>query len=240
MFGRKCPSCGEKIGREFNFCPICGHDLKSKKDGGLLDDIDENSSMFNEIKLPFGFNALFNRLTREIDKQLRDFDKVIGENKQSSEKQMMPRKIYRSNIIPLDKSGISISISSSSGKEPIIRVKTYGMPKGKSQDIEGFAKKAPKAEPVKLTKTQETKLATLPKQEPETKVRRLADKVIYEIALPGVKDKKDIIIQKLENSIEIKAFGKDKAFFKLIPVSLPIKKYDFRDGKLIIELKPEA
>src|SRR3989344_3748821 len=48
-------------------------------------------------------------------------------------------------------------------------------------------------------------------------IRRFADRVVYEIALPGVKSIKDISITKLENSIEIKAVSKDKAYFKLIP-----------------------
>ena len=45
-------------------------------------------------------------------------------------------------------------------------------------------------------------------------------------------------IIRLENSIEIKALAKDKAYFKLIPISLPIKDYIIEDERLIIELIP--
>ena len=81
------------------------------------------------------------------------------------------------------------------------------------------------------------KRSKLPKHEPSANVRRLTDKIVYEIDVPGVK-KEDIMITKLHNSIEIKAFAKDKAYFKLIPISLPIIKSELKNGKLILELKP--
>ena len=56
--------------------------------------------------------------------------------------------------------------------------------------------------------------------------------------MPGVTNLKDIMINKLQNSIEIRAFAKDKAYFKLIPVALAIKKYGLEHEKLILELKP--
>jgi hypothetical protein len=66
----------------------------------------------------------------------------------------------------------------------------------------------------------------------------MTNKIIYEVDLPGVKNEKDIIITKLENSIEIKAFTKDTAYLKLIPISLPIKNYFLEKNKLILELTP--
>ena len=47
---------------------------------------------------------------------------------------------------------------------------------------------------------------------------------------------KDVIINKLENSIEIKAFTKEKVYVKLLPVNLPVLNYKLKDGKLILEL----
>jgi hypothetical protein len=67
----------------------------------------------------------------------------------------------------------------------------------------------------------------------------LTNKIVYEIDLPGVTNVKDVIINRLENSIEVKAFAKDKAYFKLIPLSLPIERYHLKEGKLVLELKPE-
>ena len=47
-------------------------------------------------------------------------------------------------------------------------------------------------------------------------------------------------INKLNNSIEVKAFSDNNVYFKLIPVSLPIERYYLKEGKLVIELKPQA
>ena len=41
---------------------------------------------------------------------------------------------------------------------------------------------------------------------------------------------------KLENSIEIKALAKNKAYVKRIPINLPIINYDFSKEKLVLEL----
>ena len=80
-------------------------------------------------------------------------------------------------------------------------------------------------------------MAALPKEEPQTTVRRLTDRIVYEIELPGV-EKDNLVITKLHNSIEIKAFSKDKTYFKLLPVSFHILGSKLEEGKLVLELKP--
>ena len=82
------------------------------------------------------------------------------------------------------------------------------------------------------------KLSSLPREEPPASVRRLTDKIIYEMDMPGVEEK-NVWITRLQNSIEIKALAKDKAYFKLIPFKLPIIRSHVKDGKLVLELKPE-
>lgn len=76
-----------------------------------------------------------------------------------------------------------------------------------------------------------------PKQEPATKVKRLGNKLIYEINIPEVKSIENISIMKLEESIEIKALSKDKAYKKIIPLNLEITNYDLSDEKLILEME---
>jgi len=76
----------------------------------------------------------------------------------------------------------------------------------------------------------------LSKKEPETKIRRLSDKVVYEINMPGVESPKDVSITPLENSIEIKAVGRKYAYSKIIPVNMPIINYKIEDNRLILEL----
>ncbi|MBU2496838.1 MAG: hypothetical protein KJ767_02160, partial [Nanoarchaeota archaeon] len=89
----------------------------------------------------------------------------------------------------------------------------------------------------KVSKEDAERYSKLPRKEAETNVKRLSDGIIYEISMPDVSDIKDIFINKLHNSIEVKAFGKDTAYLKLIPVDLDIKRSYFKDGKLILELK---
>ncbi len=217
MFKIRCPRCNSKISRNFDFCPYCGQRISNKREPqGLLDEIDEN--MLN-IKVPFGFNSLF----KEIEKQFKELDKSFGD--------MDEEKLKR---LPIS-SGISISISSDGG-EPRIKVKRLG---GKEERVENIEEK-PVKQTRQLSKKEEEQFSRLPKTEPETTVRRLTDKIVYEVNLPGVNSIKSISIRQLENSIEVRAFGKNKAFFKLIPVSLPLIKYFLKEGKLFLELKPAA
>jgi HSP20 family molecular chaperone IbpA len=77
----------------------------------------------------------------------------------------------------------------------------------------------------------------LEKKEPSTSIRRLSNKIIYELNVPGVESINDISIIQLENSIEIKAIGKKFGYEKILPVSFPISNYYISEGKLILELK---
>ncbi|MEM2768548.1 MAG: hypothetical protein QXL50_01315, partial [Candidatus Pacearchaeota archaeon] len=102
-------------------------------------------------------------------------------------------------------------------------------------DIIKPEKKEIKEEKIKRIKDESLKnIEKLPREEAKYKIKRLGNVIIYEINLPGVKSLDDIEIKKLENSIEIKAIGKDKVYFKLIPINLPIYKYELKKDKLII------
>jgi hypothetical protein len=226
MFNKKCTRCGRKMPKEYYFCPYCGNDFRFEKslnrerDFGLLgkDDIISDFPDFR-ISMPFGFNGLFKSLLKEVDKQFREMDKEMA-----TEENINKIKKQGGN-------GISISISTSSGKRPEIKVKRFGQPEEQKGKQEVAIKNL-------ITEQEARKLSRLPKKEAETKVRRLSNKLIYELDLPGVQDIKDVIINKLESSIEIKAFAKDKAYFKLLPVKLTILDYKLEDGKLILEFNP--
>ncbi len=247
MFGKKtCTRCRKKIDKKFVYCPFCGFygedREKEQKDYGFLGKKDvENPDLFErqEIKLPFGFNMVFNKLMKEMDKQFRELDHEIGKEKE----------IMKTKRISMDKTkmplirqgGISINISSGAGT-PVIKVRSFGnMPEFKEMghEIKGEKIRKAKIKNPKISEEKAKALAKLPRQEAESRVRRLSGKVIYEIELPDVKDAKDVIVNQLENSIEVKAFSKDKAYFKFLPVSLPLQKYKLEEGKLILELGEE-
>jgi len=227
---KKCTKCGRKISKDYDFCPHCGNDFRwekarnNEKDFGLLGKEDSltDFSDLSKFGMPMNlsglFNSkLFNNLFQQFDKQFKELDKETSRAPKERKK---------------NTSGISISISMS-GDKPDIRVNKFG-PEFQNINIKEFKEKeTPKK---KISEEEARKLAKLPKKEAKTEVRRLSNKIIYQIDLPGIKNLKDIIINKLENSIEIKAFSKENAYFKLIPVNLPILDYKLEDNKLILEL----
>jgi len=214
---KKCQNCGKRIERDFEYCPYCGY--KQKKADGLLDEI-EDLMKPKAIDLGFGglfgsFNKIIENLVKQMEEEIKKIDKEI--------KPIEPNKLKRSP-------GISIRINFSGGT-PKITIREGK----KEKEIEEIKeRKIRKIKDIDLKK-----LEKLPREEAKTKIKRLSNAIIYEISLPGVKKLDDIEIRKLENSIEIKAIGKDKIYFKLIPIALPILKYELKKEKLYIYFKPE-
>jgi HSP20 family molecular chaperone IbpA len=222
MFKKRiCQKCGRKIEEKYSFCPYCGDRINTginNDDWGMLGKNDFMPSA-NEIKLPIGFNAIFNSVMKNLTKE---FNEQLSRNSfQGEEKQ--PKKVK--------KDGISISISTFGDGPPKIKVTQLGeKPRLEVQE------QKEKLKPNTFTKEKIKKLASLEREEPQTNIRRLSNRVVYEIEMPGVKSLDDISIIKLENSIEIKALSKNKAYVKIIPINLPITNYNLSEGKLILEL----
>lgn len=221
MFRKKCKNCGEKVSDRYKYCPYCSAQLNSNQGLGMLGRDDFMPSM-DEVKFPRGFNVIFNSLLKNLDKQFRELDTEIGEDIERKPK--------------INKGGLSISISTSGGRPPEIKVRSFGDQKFKRQE-EKIKKQIKEIPSKNLSQKNLKRISKLPKKEPQTNIRRLGDKVIYEINMPGVKSIKDISIIRLENSIEIKALTKNKAYIKLIPINLPISDYKLSKGKLVLELE---
>jgi len=213
---KKCEKCGKKIEEKYSFCPYCGNNVDSENDEdfGMLGKNDF-MSVANEMKLPLGLNTLFNsmmkNLSKELDEQLKG---NFIEDKQ--------KKVKRD--------GISISISTFGNGTPKIKVTPMGNQKVVEERPNEKLKKN------NFTKERIKKFSELKREEPKTNIRRLSNKIVYEIEMPDVKSIEDVSIVNLESSIEIKAIGEKKAYAKIIPISLPIKNYDLSEGKLILEL----
>jgi len=77
----------------------------------------------------------------------------------------------------------------------------------------------------------------LPRVEGKSKVRRLADRIIYEIKTPGVRTKNDVVLTKLATGLEIKAYSKDKCYVKFIPLTVEVIEYYVREEKVFVEIK---
>lgn len=77
----------------------------------------------------------------------------------------------------------------------------------------------------------------LPSVEVESKVRRIADTIVYEIEAPGIQKKEDVVLTELATGLEIKAYSKDKCYVKFIPLKVEVIKYHIEKEKLIVELR---
>ncbi|MFH1823500.1 MAG: zinc ribbon domain-containing protein [archaeon] len=224
----KC-SCGRKVNSSFSFCPYCGASLresiriaKQKNDvfDRQVDDITKQLSEDFGIPLlsSFPFKAFVKKMSKNMEKQFREAEKDIND------KQPILRDGHKIGDINQFKfpggQGFSMQIKMGGKPQQLIEPLFEDKPKQRSfskKDIEKFSK--------------------LPRKEPSTKVRRLTKKIVYELDLPGVKSEKDIILTKLENSIEIKAFSKNTAYFKLLPIPYPILGYKLKKQVLTIEFK---
>ena len=79
--------------------------------------------------------------------------------------------------------------------------------------------------------------AHLSKVEATSVIRRLPEGVIYEIDAPGVKSKNDVVITKLEQSVEVKIYTEDKCYIKSIPLKLEILGLSVREDKVLLSIK---
>ncbi len=79
------------------------------------------------------------------------------------------------------------------------------------------------------------KMGSLPRTEAKTSVKRFGDKVVYELATPGVNSANDVFVSKLESGYEIKAIGNKKIYVNSVPINLPLRKYSILKNKLLVE-----
>lgn len=210
----KCKKCGKKIREDYVFCPYCGDDLDNEnfEDFGMLGKSDSFSE--TELKIPVVFNSLLNSVMNNLSKELN------GE----TDKKFSNKDKFKSN----KNKRFSINISTFGVGNPKIQFNEINN-KDKKDSVEKIKNIHFDAERVK-------KFIEMKKEEPKTNLKRLSNKIVYEIEVPEVSSKEDISILQLENSIEIKAIGKTKSYSKIISVNLPIINYNLINEKLFLEL----
>jgi len=162
----------------------------------------------------------------DIEKEFERIDKMMG-----------PRFVRFPRIdikSPFNNRGISITIKSGTGMKPRIDVKTSEEYKKLEPQIKKKLGIGERLEE-KIKKKRKTPKIT---EEPETKIERMGNKQTIIIKLPDVKNVDDIEIRKLQQSLEVKAFARDKAYFKLIPTrpNAQISDRSFKNGVLKIEI----
>jgi HSP20 family molecular chaperone IbpA len=217
MFNKiQCNKCGNKVNKGYSFCPECGNRVShtdEKKEWGM---IGKNDAPTEEFQNPmFGgiggkmINQMLNSAVKMLEKEMQK-DMVNRE-----------RKVETKTNFELYINGKRISPD---------KIKVTNRPIQKERQKNYFQNKFLSTEKIK-------EFSELPKIEPETNLRRVSNNIVYEISIPGVKSIENISIVKLEKSIEIKALAKDKAYSKVIPMSLNLLKYSLSKGKLVLELK---
>jgi len=207
MLKRKCPGCAKKIEKKFNFCPWCSQSIKSHKEKEDFGLLGRTDTIQNT------------NIPQKNQPELPfGLDKIMGGLIKQLEKELFG---------PNKQGGMPKGFN--------IRIQTGG-PNQNQINTQQEAQKEIIEKPI-LTEKESTRRQTLPRQEAESKVKRLSDKIIYEINAPGIKNKEDIIITKLEQGFEIKAYTKDTCYTKTIPLQIEIIGYMIKDNKLIVELK---
>ncbi len=232
MFRQKCVKCGKKINRKYEFCPHCGVDLRT---GSLMDEKEYGFLGRNDLKefddlgmqLPFGFRMLMKPLMRELNKQMSELDKEAKKGGKEMNRKEIP------NERTFTRFDITIGMP---GQKPIKIVGTGG-DLAKIGNMRGIQNIQPSKQ-FKLPKIDSEvlkKAKKLERKEPETNIRRLADRVIYEISLPGVNSVNHINIANFEEALEIKAVSEKGVFIKNLKMKMPLLGYSFADEKLILE-----
>jgi len=201
----KCTTCKSKVEDKFNFCPYCSSNLSDPEKDAQ----------------DFGLLGKADAVQAPIANNLNLTDKIF-EQLMNSAMKMLANELNSQGAKPEIRSlpnGIKIRIGAMPNNQ-IIQEK-----KQKKQSI--FEKQ--------ITVKQMEKMSNLPRAEAKSKIRRLSDKVIFELAAPGVESVEDIFFSKIESGYEIKAIGKNKVYTNSIPTNLPLKQFSISEDKVFIE-----
>jgi len=190
---------------------------KEEKDYGMLglNDFNQQPSVQNTPNFPASNSFM--------DKMLSG---MIGNVMKMVEKEMQ-NNMKRESPVVKNNSNFQLFINGKKVNVPNMGEQVIEQKKQKKEKI-NFP--MPSAEVIKRS-------AKLPRKEAKTKLTREDDKIIYEMESPGVNSFENVLINKLEDSFEVKTFARDKVFFKNIPIKLPLLKAYFGEGKLFLEFQ---
>lgn len=223
MFSKKtCNRCGRKTNKNNKFCPKCGFPLNKnnkKEEFGILGESDsftETDSFSNSLIGGIGGNFMNKMISNTIRMMEKEMEREMRRANKNNKKDDSPRTKIKLMI---------------NGKEINLGEDLQ------SQEQKKEKQKTPQIKFNNFSESQIKKFSKLSKKEPKTELRRLADKIVYEIEIPGVKSLEDISIINLEESIEFKAISDKNAYSKSIPLNLPIVGYKLSKDIVTLEFK---
>ncbi len=207
----RCPYCNSNVDKNWEFCPSCGSHVQVKRD--VFSDM--FSKVFDDFK---EMNKVFER-----DVEAMDLSPWFRRPKGS---------------------GFSIKIVTSGKNPPKVSVRTYGdvdQNRIKKEvynqlGVPGQVKEEKINQDEYLEVKEKKRNAPKVTEEAKADVRRVGDKVIVDLQLPGVKAD-DIEVKELESSVEVKANVGDKAYFKILtkPKDYNLFNQNFKNGVLHLE-----
>jgi hypothetical protein len=110
------------------------------------------------------------------------------------------------------------------------------LPNGIVMTVNTQQKPAPKAVKRKnLSEDQVKRMASLPRTEAKTDIRRLSDRVLYELKASGVGSVDDVIVSKVESGYEVKIIGDKKVYINSMQLDLPLKGYSISQQGVTFE-----
>ncbi len=207
MFGKKkaCPKCDEKIKDSYDFCPFCGCDLRNPEKEMRDYGLLGKNNNVEGLPLIGGGNMGFT--DKMIGSLMNGLFKALDREMKSAFKE----NAEESSVETLP-NGIRIH---------------FGIPKQEP--------KKRQSNKVSITAEQVKKMSGLPRIEAKSSVRRLSDKIIYELEAPGIESVQDVFVSKVESGYEVKAIGKKKVYVNNLPVNLPLKGYAINNTGLVVE-----
>lgn len=199
-------------------CGVCGEKVKSSHNfcsncGTQVKNSSETWGLLGKNDSDFGKTGLFGGIQEKL------LNKMLSSTFKMLEKEFQ-KGMVKDQVFPGTRVKLMIN-----GKEV---VPEGAKPLKKDANVKFL--------PIDFSEDNLKKWKSIKKKEPKSKLKRVEDKIEYEVEVPGVKSIKDISIVKLENSLEVKAVGDKTGYLKRIPIDLPLKKYSLVKGILTLEL----
>jgi Mor family transcriptional regulator len=226
MFKKRCKHCNEKIERKFDFCPYCSTPIKNlKNEYGLLGKNDENIGGLMNNKNTSGDSIMDKIIGSAVSSAMKMFERQF-QQLEKNENKMSKQPQFDSNL-QLYVNGQRIPLPGQKTNK-----QEANLDEESKEENTKILKKAPKISEETIKKSK-----NLPRKEAKSKLTRLKDRVVYELDTPGINSLNNVIVNKLENSIEVKAYTEKAVFIKTLKVKLPLISYSMREDKLFLEFK---
>src|SRR3989344_6155744 len=174
----RCFNCESKVSDEFMFCPYCGESLVNPEEEMKEFGLLGRNDLINEEF--FAPPAQLGMMEKMVNSLFKTLVKNIEQQARESGNEKSEVTAYPN--------GIKIKI---------------GMP------LQG-ATQATQAQPpaVKaITEEQIKKMSGLPRAKAKMTMRRLNNKLIYELNTPGITSTEDVLLAKIESGYEVKAIS---------------------------------